>query len=245
MGVVSLQAERLKREFGEKYPRTGDDKRPPQKPKGQRNVNVPSTDQYVPTTARGVLAVCGFQGGVGRTTVTAHVLRTLAEHVAPVVAVDAGRPFPMLGQAVGTWRTTGFRDALHGASLRWCLAATAVEGVDLLASSFTTLPDQPDPDDVAGLLKQLANFFAWVVVDTPSDPDAGELRGALMAATTVLWVVNGRPEGLERVQALGRVLAPAADHAVVLNQMEGDITPPDIEQFLDMPVALTIPTGDV
>lgn len=205
-----------------------------------RRKRKPAFEPPPQIAAKGILAVCGFQGGVGRTTVTAHVLAAMAPCASPIVAVDAGRPFPALGQAVGTWRSTGFREALNGAPLEWCISTTAIRGVDLLASGPSSLPEKTDPDDMAELLKMLVGKYAWVVVDTPADPDAGELRGALMVATNVLWVVDGAPAGLDRVQALGRALAAGADHGVVLNRA-GDVRPQDIEQFLGMPVVAVIP----
>nr|PZN39034.1 MAG: hypothetical protein DIU70_10030 [Bacillota bacterium] len=191
-----------------------------------------------------MVAVLG-RPGVGRTTVAAGLAAALGGTGAAVAAVDAARPQPRLGYLLGAWQTSGYREALRGTPLEWCLVATPHPGVALLPSGVAAMAGEPPPEPgrVAELLAALADRFDWAVVDLPGDPAAPEVAGALQEADLVLWVVDGDPLDLTLIRERWRRLAGGRPQAAVLNRWDpgAGVTREWVAEYLHLPVLAEIP----
>lgn len=213
-------------------------------PRGPTEADAGAIRPY-PRPRRGwVVAVLG-RPGVGRTTVAAGLAAALGGTGAAVAAVDAARPQPRLGYLLGAWQTSGYREALRGTPLEWCLVGTPHPGVALLPSGVAALAGEPPPEPgrVADLLAALAARYDWAVVDLPGDPAAPEAAGALQEADLVLWVVDGDPLDLTLIRERWRRLAGDRPQAAVLNRWDpgAGVTRDWVAEYLHLPVLAEIP----
>lgn len=192
----------------------------------------------------GVVVILG-RAGVGKTTAAAGLAAALGRAGASVIAVDAARPQPRLGFLLGAWQTSGFREALRGAPLDWCISGTPAPGVDLIASGMASIGGEPPPDPsaVTALVRALAARHHWVIVDTPGGMQDPEAVGALAVASAAVWVVDGDPLDLAKVRDMWPKTPGGAVHCAVVLRADARVGA-DAETLsarLDLPVIGEIP----
>ncbi len=146
--------------------------------------------------AGAVLTVFGPKGGVGKTTLAANLALSIARQTkAPVALVDADVQFGDVALSMGLDAPRTLADLLEAIArgetpdVRSYLVSHPM-GVEVLAARHRhELSTPPDPDAIAAVLRELAQSFDFVVVDTPGTYSSA-VAAALDESTTVLLVTS-------------------------------------------------------
>lgn len=150
----------------------------------------------VTPVAGAVLTVFGPKGGVGKTTLAANLALSIARQTsAPVALVDADVQFGDVALSMGLEAQRTLGDLLDAMSrgetpdVRAYLTRHPV-GVDVLAARHRhDLTPSADPEAIASVLRELAQSFDFVVVDTPGTYSSA-VAAALDESTTVLVITS-------------------------------------------------------
>lgn len=146
--------------------------------------------------AGAVLTVFGPKGGVGKTTLAANLALSVARQTsAPVALVDADVQFGDVALSMGLDPQRTLGDLLDAMSrgevpdIRGYLTHHPA-GVDVLAARHRhELTPSADPEAIAAVLRELAQSFDFVIVDTPGTYSSA-VAAALDESTTVLLVTS-------------------------------------------------------
>ena len=147
-------------------------------------------------TAGAVLTVFGPKGGVGKTTLAANLALSIASQTtAPVVLVDGDVQFGDVALSMGLESHRTLADVLeamtrgeHPNLSEYLVRHPA--GVEVLPARHRHELSAPaDPEAVASILRELAESFDFVIVDTPGTYSSA-VAAALDESTTVLLVTS-------------------------------------------------------
>lgn len=146
--------------------------------------------------AGAILTVFGPKGGVGKTTLAANLALSIARQTsAPVVLVDADVQFGDVALSMGIEAPHTLADLLdamgrgEAPDIKPYLASHPA-GVSVLAARHRHELSAPaDPESVAMVLRELAQTFDFVVVDTPGTYSSA-VAAALDESTTVFLVTS-------------------------------------------------------
>jgi pilus assembly protein CpaE len=149
-----------------------------------------------PPTAGSILTVFGPKGGVGKTTLSSNLALSIAKQTtAPVVLVDGDVQFGDVALSMGLESQRTLADVLEAMARgerpnlkEYLLRHPA--GVEVLAARHRHQLSAPaDPEAVASILRELAQSFDFVVVDTPGTYSSA-VAAALDESTTVFLVTS-------------------------------------------------------
>ena len=146
--------------------------------------------------AGSVLTVFGPKGGVGKTTLAANLALSVAQQTsAPVVLVDGDVQFGDVALSMGLESGLTLADLLEAMArgerpnIRDYLVRHPA-GVEVLPARHRHELSAPaDPEAVAAVLRELAESFDFVIVDTPGTYSSA-VAAALDESTTVLLVTS-------------------------------------------------------
>ena len=143
-----------------------------------------------------VLTVFGPKGGVGKTTIATNLALALRQHTsARVVLVDVDAYFGDVAVMMGLEPDRTLLDLLREFYEKQEVQVDTYltehsSGLQLLAARHSAeLGRAPDPDSIAQLLKLLAGWFDFVVVDTPGH-FGPQVAAALDESTTALLITS-------------------------------------------------------
>lgn len=200
-----------------------------------------------------VIGVFSPKGGVGKTTVATNIAVGLGK-IAPmsVVIVDLDLQFGDVATGLYLEPEHTVTDAVSPSASADSLVLKAfltVHPAGIYAMCAPKTPaeaDQITPDQVSHLLRQLAQEFDYVVIDTaPGLPELG--LAAMEQCTDVVWVsgmdvpsARGLRSGIDTLKELA--ILPAMRH-VVLNMTDSrtGLTVQDMESTIGAPIDVAIP----
>lgn len=214
---------------------------------------APGAAHDVPPTRGQIISVVSPKGGVGKTTVATNVAVGLARTQShPTVLVDLDVQFGDVGTALALAPRHTLADAVRGPAASDAMVLKTVltqhkTGLYVICGSETpAAADAVTADDVARLLRTLAEEFRYVVVDTA--PGLSEHTLAALDVTTdpVLLTsmdvpgVRGLRKELRMFDALGMF---PDDRLVALNfaDRRSGLSLPDVEATLGTQVDLLLP----
>ncbi|RDV09728.1 MinD/ParA family protein [Arthrobacter sp. RT-1] len=204
-----------------------------------------------------VIAVMSPKGGVGKTTVTTNLAVALGK-VAPmgVVILDLDLQFGDVASGLLLEPERTLADAVTGAAVQDSLVLKSYltlhnSGIYALCAPLNPAQaDQITGEQVGHLIRQLADEFQYVVVDTA--PGLGEhLLATLDLATDAVWVcgmdvpsIRGLRTGFQILTELD--LMPDTRH-VVLNfaDRKSGLSVQDVEATIGRPVDIVLPRSRV
>ena len=167
-----------------------------------------------------LIAVTSGKGGVGKSTVSAGIARTLAAEGETVLLVDGDAGFRCLDLMLGVSEQTVF-DWADVVSGRCTLGEAAVKsplGPSVLAAPFA--PSFGDEEAFGRLIGEAAADFDTVLVDFPAGLREAACR-ALPADTLFLTVATPDPLCVRDAAAICRALMPFAAHRrLIVNRFD-------------------------
>lgn len=199
------------------------------------------------------IAITSPKGGVGKTTVACNLAVGLAlQQPGCVVLVDLDLQFGDVASTLGLQPTYFLEHALARGAARDSVVLTTVltrhhAGLLVLAAPESpATADEITPDQIGHVLRQLADQYLYVVVDT-SPGLLEQTLTVLEEATDVVAVttmdvssVRGTRKQLDLLDELG--LLPGARQVVVnMGDRASGLTVRDIENALDARVDLVVP----
>ncbi|MDQ0868560.1 pilus assembly protein CpaE [Arthrobacter sp. V1I9] len=206
-----------------------------------------------PKTGGRIIAVMSPKGGVGKTTVTTNLAVALGK-IAPmsVVVLDLDLQFGDVASGLLMEPERTLADAVTGAAVQDTLVLKSyltLHNSGIYALCAPANPAQADHitgEQVAHLIRQLADEFQYVVVDTA--PGLGDhLLATLDQATDAVWVcgmdvpsIRGLRTGFQILTELD--LMPDKRH-VVLNfaDRKSGLSVQDVEATISRPVDIVLP----
>jgi pilus assembly protein CpaE len=214
----------------------------------ESNVPAPAKDH------RGrVIGVFSPKGGVGKTTLATNIAVGLGK-VSPmnVVIIDLDLQFGDVASGLDLDPEHTVTDAVSRAAAQDSLVLKAFltlhpAGIYALCAPRDPVEaDHITPEQVARLVRQLADQFEYVIVDTA--PGLGECTlSALEECTDGVWVTGMDVPGVRGLRSsldvLGRLgLLPETRHLVInMADAKADLSVRDVEATVGVPVDVSVP----
>ena len=204
--------------------------------------------------ARSIVITSG-KGGVGKTSLTVTLGRTLAEHGQRVVVVDADFGLNNLDVVLGKENRIVY-DLVDIAENRCRISQALISDEDndnfyLLPSCHSYDRSALDGQSLRAIVASLKSRFDYVLIDSPAGIERGFHR-AVSSADEAIVVTTPHISALRDAEkVLNLIRAYSLSSYVVLNRVRGDmessgdaVTAIDVETYLGAPVVGVIPDSD-